>query len=60
MVSGGNAYIHEHCDEQHGQLGLILREHLDPIELVFVADAKMTQTVLANERTHSLPNTPEA
>ena len=60
LASGGPAYLHEHCDKRHRQLGPIFREHLGPIELIFVADAKMTQTVLANEGAHPLPNIPEA
>lgn len=60
LRSGGPGYLHEHCDRRHAELGPIFREFLGPVELVFIADTKMIQTVIANEGPQPHHNVPEA
>lgn len=58
--AGGPGYLHEHCDRRHKELGPIFRERLGPNELLFIADTKMIQTVIANEGPRPHHNVPEA
>lgn len=60
LAAGGAAKLHEHCDRRHKELGLIYREHLGLIEMVFLADTKSIQTVIANEGQFPHHNVPEA
>lgn len=60
ILDGGPAYLHEHCDKQHNRLGPIFREHLGPIELVFLSDTRMMKTVIANEGPFPHHNVPPA
>lgn len=60
ILGGGPEYLHEHCDKRHNELGPIYREHLGPIELVFLADTKLIQTVIANEGQYPHHNVPES
>lgn len=52
--------MHDHCDKRHRELGPIYREHLGSSELVFLADTKLIQTVIANEGPHPHHNVPDA
>lgn len=60
LWSGGPGYLHEYCDRMHSSLGSIFRERLGSIELVFIADTKMIQTVIAHEGSQPHHNVPEA
>lgn len=59
ILSGGPAYLHEHCDKRHKELGPIYREFLGDIELVFLSDTKLIQTVIANEGQYPHHNVPK-
>lgn len=60
ILSGGPGYLHEHCEKRHKKLGPIYREYLGSNELVFLADTKLIQMVLAKEGPYPHHNVPEA
>lgn len=59
IFSGGPAYLHEHCNERHNELGPVYREYLGGTELVFLSDTKLIQTVIANEGQYPHHNVPK-
>lgn len=60
LLDGGPGYLHEHCDRLHRKLGPIFRNKLGSKELVFLADSKLMQYVMAHEGQHPHHTVPEA